>query len=298
MSIRMRQYDHKPDYDAISQFLTRIYQVDPPQNWLQPRWEYAHSHPSMDCENLGKFAIWEDDGEIVAFVHYESRMGVVHVQLDRRYPRLKREMLEYAVTHLEGDLKAGRGCYVFIDEADSDFSVIATEMCFEPKSEHAEPTSRYVIPASLPEIVLPEGFRLQSLADEFDVEKVHRVMHRGFNHLGEAPADELDDRRRKLSSPSFRRDLTIVAVAPNGNYVSFCGMWPVPGSTACMVEPVATDPDYRRMGLGTACVFESIRRCAAEGATIAYVGSDQKFYLSMGFEVCGRTIAWWKATAS
>jgi len=298
MSLAMRFYDHERDYDAISQFLTDIYQADPPHSWMQPRWEYAHSHPSMDRENLKKFAIWEDDDGIVGVVHYESRLGVIHIQLDPRYPRLKREMLDYAATHLVGELKAGRGCYVYIDERDTDFGVIAADLGFEPKPEHAEPMSHYLIPALFPKIHLPDGFRVQSLADEFDVEKVHRVMHRGFNHEGEPPPDEVEDRRRKLSAPNFRRDLTIVAVAPDGNYVSFCGMWPVPGSTACMIEPVATDPDFRRMGLGTACVLESIRRCAAEGATVAYVGSDQAFYLSMGFELCGTRMAWWRAAHS
>jgi len=32
-------------------------------------------------------------------------------------------------------------------------------------------------------------------------------------------------------------------------------------------------------------VLEGIRRCGALGATCAYVGSDQPFYLSLGFEV-------------
>ena len=124
--------------------------------------------------------------------------------------------------------------------------------------------------------------------------KAHRVMHRGFNHEGEPPVDELESRRRKLCSPNLRRDLTIVAVAPDGNYVSFCGIWPVPGSTACYIEPVATDPDYRRQGLGTAVVLEAVRRCALEGATVAYVGSDQVFYQSMGFELYMRQTPWWK----
>lgn len=194
---------------------------------------------------------------------------------------------------LAGELKAGYGCYAYIDDSDSDFGVIASEMGFEPKPEHAEPTSHFAMAEPFPEIQIPNGFRLQSLADEFDVEKVHSMMHRGFNHDGEPPQDELDDRRRKVSVPELRRDLTIVAVELDGSYVSFCGMWPVFGSWACMIEPAATDLDYRRMGLGTACVLESIRRCAAEGATSAYVGSDQAFYLSMGFEVCGRSTAWW-----
>lgn len=294
----MRNYDHETDYGSVNQFLVRLYDADPPNHWLQPRWEYAHSHPMLDRDNLDKMAIWEADDRIVAAVLFEDKVGLSHVQLDPQFPRLKREMLEYVVANLVGEFKAGRGSYVFINDADSDFGVIASEMGFEPKPEHAETTSRYVIPEALREIHLPDGFRLQSLADEFDVEKVHRVMHRGFNHQGEPPEDELDDRRRKLSVPGLRRDLTVVAVAPDGSYASFCGMWPVPGSTACYIEPVATDPDYRRMGLGTACVLESIRRCAQEGATLAYVGSDQEFYLSMGFEICGSRTAWFKPETS
>ncbi|MBE0634889.1 GNAT family N-acetyltransferase, partial [Candidatus Bipolaricaulota bacterium] len=297
-TIRMRQYDHETDYEAINDFLIALYQADPPRNWLQPRWEYAHSHPMLDRENLGKIPIWEDDGQIVAAVLYEDKVGANHVQLDPGYPRLKREVLDYAADSLIGDFRAGHGCYVHLDDSDSDLGVIAAELGFEPRPQHAEALSRFIVPEPFAAPQLPEGFRLQSLADEFDVTQVHRVMHRGFNHEGEPPADELEDRRRKVSVPGVRRDLTIVAVAPDGSYVSFCGMWPVPGSTACYVEPVATDPDYRRMGLAKACVMESIRRCAAEGATIAYVGSDLAFYLSTGFEVCGGRTPWWRATRS
>ena len=50
------------------------------------------------------------------------------------------------------------------------------------------------------------------------------------------------------------------------------------------MEPVATDPDYRRIGLGTAAVLEGIRRCGELGATVAYVGTDKQFYLAMGFK--------------
>ena len=295
MSLNMRFYDIEKDYNAISQFLIRVYRDEPPSNWLQPRWEYAHSHPAMDTENLGKIAIWEDDGEIVAAVLYEDKVGANHAQLNPQYPGLKREMLEYAKTNLIGDMKAGRGTYVFLNDQDPEFGVLAEELGFEPKPEHAEALARYIIPEMIPEPVLPGGYRLQSLADDFDVEKVHRVMHRGFNHEGEPPQDELEDRRRKLSVVGLRRDLTMVAVAPNGDYVSFAGIWPVPGSPACYIEPVATDPDYRRLGLGTAVVLEAIRRCAREGAMIAYVGSDLPFYKSMGFEICGRSTAWWLA---
>jgi predicted N-acetyltransferase YhbS len=67
-----------------------------------------------------------------------------------------------------------------------------------------------------------------------------------------------------------------------------------PTNRYAYVEPVATDPTYRRMGLGKAAVLEGIRRCADLGATVAYVGSDQEFYLSIGFEVIYTGECWVK----
>jgi len=297
MGISSRAYRQETDYDAVARFLTRTYvQQADHRGWSQPRWEYMHAHPDQHAKVplFERFGVWEDDGEIVGLVHFEDRLGVVYVELDPRYPQLKRPMLEHAIEHLPGELRAGKGVYVFLDDADPEFGEIALDLGFAPKPEHAEVTSALSIPEPLPEVPVPEGFVLKSLADEFSVEKVHRVMHRGFNHEGEPPADGLEGRRIKLNSPNLRRDLTVVAVAPSGDFVSFCGIWPVPESTICYIEPVATDPDYRRMGLGTAVVMEAVRRCALEGATIAVVGSELEFYRSMGFEVTARQTAWWR----
>ncbi len=60
------------------------------------------------------------------------------------------------------------------------------------------------------------------------------------------------------------------------------------------VEPVVTDPAYRRMGLGKAAVLEGIRRCGDLGATEAFVGSDLAFYLSIGFQVIYTSECWAK----
>ena len=67
------------------------------------------------------------------------------------------------------------------------------------------------------------------------------------------------------------------------NFVSFCGTWYEPVNKFAYVEPMATDPDYRRLGLGRAAVWGGIRRCAVLGATVAYVGSDLDFYKAIGF---------------
>ncbi len=94
------------------------------------------------------------------------------------------------------------------------------------------------------------------------------------------------------SAPNYKKDLNVVVEAPDGNFASYCGMWYEPVHKIAMVEPVCTDPDYRRMGLGNTAVLEGIRRCGVLGATVAYVGSTQPIYLSMGFREIYNCSVW------
>jgi predicted N-acetyltransferase YhbS len=85
-----------------------------------------------------------------------------------------------------------------------------------------------------------------------------------------------------------------VVEAPDGDFVSFCGMWLDAVNRIAYVEPVATDPSYRFMGLGKAVVLEGIRRCAGLGATVAFVGSGQTFYEAIGFKKLCAQYPWIK----
>ena len=155
---------------------------------------------------------------------------------------------------------------------------------YHPVPEWNRPLYEYQISGSVPKPPLPDGFRLQTLADDNDLEKWDRLLWRGFNHPKEPPADGVAERRRMQSGPHYRRDLAMTVVEPSGRFVSFCGIWYVPECRYAYVEPVATDPDYRSMGLGRAAVLAGIRASAAEGATVAYVGSDLDFYRALGFK--------------
>jgi GNAT superfamily N-acetyltransferase len=84
-------------------------------------------------------------------------------------------------------------------------------------------------------------------------------------------------------SPNFKHGLKIVVEAPNGQFAYFCGMWIESVNHYAYVEPLATDPDFRRLGLGKATVLEGIRCCAGLGATVAFVGNDLSFYQAIGF---------------
>lgn len=291
-----RRFSHPTDFAAISDFLYTLYQPDNRDgNWLQPIWEYAYTHAWFDGTAVQHNGIWEDGGKIVAAVLYESRLGEAFFQVHPAYERLKPEMLAYAEQNLAAIDDDGRRCLqAYANNFDHAFESTLRAGGYERRPRSDRPMSQYVVPDPFPAIDLPAGFRLKSLADDNDLVKVDRVLHRGFNHPGEPPPDGIEGRKQMQSGPHFRKDTTIVVEAPSGAFVAFSGLWLEPVNTFGYVEPVATDPDYRRMGLGRAAVLEGIRRCALEGARVAYVGADLPFYLAMGFKTLYTSNCWIK----
>jgi predicted N-acetyltransferase YhbS len=199
-------------------------------------------------------------------------------------------MLVYA----EEKLRSSEKFEALISDADEEFQRVAAKRGYIP-TQRREHNACIPIGDMPLNFSLPEGFRVVSLAEEYDLKKYNRVLWRGFNHPGDPPEtpEMLESRRIELSGPDADRSLKIAVAAPDGNFVSYCGMWHLPGDEYALVEPVATDPDYRRMGLGRAAVLEGVRRCGKRGAKKAYVGSSQQFYYAIGFCPCG-TDTWWE----
>ncbi|HUT56254.1 MAG TPA: GNAT family N-acetyltransferase [Phycisphaerae bacterium] len=291
MQATLRQYNHAADYEKVNRFLVRTYRTAGGHvNWLQPRWEYMHYHPEIRDLDLRCIGVWEAKGEIVAVVHPEHAMGRAYFQIDPECAHLKRDMLTYAEQHLSASADGAQRLRVIINDDDGDFCKIASERGYT-KSEAYETMSHLRV-SSLRPAALPQGFRLKSLAEDNDLPKLTRVLWRGFNHGDEPPDDGVEHRQFMQSAPSYRKDLNIVVEAPDGQFVSYCGMWYEPVHAIAYVEPVATDPDYRRRGLARAAVTEGIRRCGELGATLACVGADLPLYLSLGFRPVYRKSIW------
>ena len=292
MRATSRHYDHKTDYEKVGQFLVKTYRTSGGHiNWHQPRWEYMHYHPLIRGVDLYRIGVWEAHGEVVGVVHPEHFMGTAYFEVDPEYGALKAEMLRYAEEHLSTVSNGVRRLRALINDEDDEFQSVASEMGYT-KGSGREPMTHFPIPDPFPPVPLPAGFRLKSLAEDNDLPKLDRALHRGFNHGGEPPEDGIEDREFMQSAPNYRKDLNVVVEAPDGNFVSYCGMSYEPVHAVAYVEPVATDPDYRRMGLGSAAVLEGIRRCGAAGAKVACVGSVNPFYLSLGFRQVYNSSVW------
>ncbi len=147
---------------------------------------------------------------------------------------------------------------------------------------------------------LPDGFRITSLKETYDLYQYRRVLWKGFNHElngeGDFTFSKEDEKSAEIEMmrPNLDLNLKIAVVAPDGNFVSYCGMWYDPEADFALIEPVATDPDYRKMGLGKAAVLEGIKRVGEKGAKKVLVGSSQQFYYSIGLRPFATSTLWKK----
>jgi hypothetical protein len=97
--------------------------------------------------------------------------------------------------------------------------------------------------------------------DENDLKKINDCLWFGFDHGPEPdPDNDIDDRMLMQSAPNFRKDLTTVIKAPNDEYACFAGMWIDNQNNYAYLEPLATVPKYRRMGLAAVAVVEGMKK--------------------------------------
>ena len=245
--------------------------------------------------DTGKFGIWEDNNKIVGVAHPEEFAGELFLQIHPEYEFLKAEMLDYAEHTLFGINKQGKKfILVFVYDTDEKLVDIVKRRGYQQITQTQDDyLSQYSITQVFPEIQLPVGFKLISVQEENLPEKVQRLLWRGFDHPGEPPADQVSVWEIIQTAPSYRQDTNVIIEAPNGDYAAYCGLWYIPENRYGYVEPLATDPNYRKLGLGGAAVLEGIRRCGILGAKVAYVTTGKLFYAHIGFKRI-RANHWWR----
>jgi ribosomal protein S18 acetylase RimI-like enzyme len=101
-----------------------------------------------------------------------------------------------------------------------------------------------------------------------------------------------------MRSPAYVRDNDLVAVAPDGRVGAFTIVWPDAELSVAQFEPVGTDPDFQRRGLGRAIIAAGLARLAAAGIararvmTVAGNTAAVGLYLACGFVEVDRVGTW------
>jgi ribosomal protein S18 acetylase RimI-like enzyme len=293
MTTQFRNYTKQAgiteDYHRVREFFIRLGYAE----FTYARWDWMTTHTYLDKAAIGRIGVWENKGEIVGIATFDGDLGYAFCLALPEYVFLKSEMLLYAKDSLDKNGKLG----VVIADSDVKFQSIAATLGFVATTEKENDAIFYLDEAST-EYDLPEGFHITTMKETYDLYQYGRVLWKGFNHeLNGKGEFQFSEEKKQLFEeemirPNVDLGLKVAVVAPDGNFVSYCGMWYTPEAGYAVIEPVATDPDYRRMGLGKAAVLEGIRRVGELGAKKALVGSSQQFYYSIGLRPFSTSTIW------
>ena len=290
MAVVFRTYDPAPAFGRDYALLRALLIALDSSNYSFGRWDWMITHSHLDASGLPKIGLWLEGETAVGAATYDCELGRAFLPVLPGYAHLRGEMLDYAQGALAKDGKFG----VMIPDGDPAFQALAAERGFIATQDR-ECDAVYPLDAELPPVSLPEGFHITSMRETYDLRKYGQVLWKGFNHEinGEGPFVLRGGFAGEFERPNVNLDLKIAVIAPGGDFVSYCGMWQDDRCKSALVEPVATDPAYRGMGLGRAAVLEAMRRCKALGAKRAFVGSSQQFYYAIGFRPYA-TGTWWQ----
>ena len=310
MKIKMRMIQTEDDFWKIRTFLREVTILNHlrERSWHISRWDYWRWHGIENCgcpPLMDSVLIWEtSSGEIAAVANPEDR-NFIYFHVDPRYrsAELEGEMLTAAEKQLAKPGKDGKiRLRMHAHENDTLREALLKHHGYTPTEDVETQHFRY-LERDVPTASIPEGFTIRSLGDEKELPARSWASWRGF-HPNE-PAEKYEGWEWYLNiqrCPLYRRDLDLVAVAPNGDIASFCTIWYDDFTRTANYEPVATQPEYHRMGLARACLTEGLHRLKRLGCVLACVSSEKpsvhQVYHSIGFDEHEISRSWVKELVS
>lgn len=289
MSITKRRYSVLADFQRVHDFLTRSYDKETLNSYLLPQYfEYAHHLQWFDWLRTPRFGVWEEDGAIVGIACYEMRPGEVHLHTDKAHTALLPELLSWAEAELCSVTEDGkRSLKVWITDKEPNKKAMLEGRGYGLCC--TEPVKIFDYKNPFAERKLPDGFTLID-GTKVDIPKLSACFWAGFDHTEPPPPDNDDGNLMSLTAPRSDPSLVTIAVAPNGEYACALGMWFDEQNHYAYLEPLATPPAYRRMGLATICLTEAMKKTKALGAQYCF-GGGREFYTCIGFDhVCSREL--------
>lgn len=295
MKPRVRSYQNENDYWRIREFLREVSILNNRHDysWSLLRWDYWVWHINMNiCHfNLEEVVtLWETDGQIVAMLNADTH-GEAFFQVHPSYHReeILAEMLEAAEQKLPQRKEDGKQELIaWVNAGDEIHKKVLAERGYAPSKFLVENMRRRSFTQPIPDCAPQNGYTVRALGEEDELPARSWLSWKVF-HPNE-PDEEYQGwqwYQNVQRIPLYRRDLDIVAVAPDGELAAFCTVW-VDGITRTAVfEPVGTHPAHQKRGLGKAVMAEGLRRAQKLGATLATVSSyspaAHALYESMGF---------------
>jgi ribosomal protein S18 acetylase RimI-like enzyme len=145
----------------------------------------------------------------------------------------------------------------------------------------------------IPTPVLPPGFQIRALEGTNEVEALVQIHRAAFG----TPFMTVEGRLAMMNVPDYMPELDLVAVAPSGQLAAYC-MCSIDhqenaysGQLVGYTDPVATHPDFQRLGLGRALLETGAHLLKQRGMEKVALGTSsenvpmQQLAMSVGYRV-------------
>ena len=278
MKLIQRPLQTEDDYFRLRNFLREVFLLNDrlEHSWNVARLDHWRWHHILTCQITPPFdqvtQAWEtEDGRLAAAVHPICHDEIrLHIHPHLRTAELENEIFEYAEKHYSDFTEDGRRIlYMPTFSDDTLRQEVLTRRGYERFEGGGYHWRRDLFNGPLPEAPVADGFTIRSMGPLEEHPARSWASWRAFH------ADEPDSNydgdyswfKNLQSTPLYRRDLDIVAVAPNGDYAAFCTISYDDTTRSAVTVLVGTAAEYWRRGLGKAVMVEGFRRLKHLGCT-------------------------------
>jgi ribosomal protein S18 acetylase RimI-like enzyme len=296
--VRARPFAGEGDLRLMQQLVAECWRLERPVSHFHVgdlAWgRYQH----VGREREWRIRLWEtSDGEPVAW-------GWIHLpdELDfQAHPRLRRTVIPEILDWFEAEVDRYGGAdrlVVGALEGDAATTEALVAAGFRASGSGAFDLMVLELGGGLAdEPSLPPGFRARHVRGEEDLAPRVAVHRAAFSDRQPSRVTAVSYANVMAAWP-YRRELDWVVEAPDGRFVSFCLAWLDDRNGVGELEPVGTDPAFRRRGFGRAACAAALRALKEHGAGTALVYAAEvpgwppapALYRSLGFEPAGRHV--------
>jgi mycothiol synthase len=254
-------------------------------------WRFTSSNPDA----IRDVALWSAGDDVIGWAWPQGNQ--VDMVSHPHYRAVEDEMLAWAEQRLRDQAAADESVRLRIwsDTGDAMRNALLQRRGYQRTSEFFVYHS-YALNRPVPAPRLPHGYTLRHVAGEADLEQRVAVHRDAF-----APSKmTVAKHRAVMHAPTYRADLDLVVVAPDGSFAAYCIVWFDAENRMGLFEPVGCHSAHRRRGLGMAVLYEGMRRLQRLGAQTASVlslrddSAGALLYRAAGFHEVDRNYAWEK----
>ncbi len=305
MTLQPHPYQGADNFAALRSILTEGIKASRHSGYIHIgdlNWWLYYILPSKQYDLREIAYVWRDGDAVVGWSLF-SPDGVfdLFVHPDERHSPRRADMLAWTVERAAEIAKSAGVSdlsteFVFMD--DPAWSDLLATHGFTPDASNPSLYTAFDLSSSIPAAPVPEGFTVRS------VEGTHEAAGRAETHrLAFSPGSRMTEEKYihfMTSAPDYRPELDVVAVASDGRIAAYAQGWVDVENGIGLFEPVGTHPDFRKLGLCRAVIYEGLRRMQAAGATEAHVypyenDDASEVYRKLGFQTRNKIIVYRKA---